>query len=73
LNTQKSTNYEIKSKLNSGSACLSFRTPLRKLKIEVYESVTLNVIFHGCVKLGLRYKRRTWIEVYEKEVLRGTF
>jgi hypothetical protein len=71
---------EIRSRLNSGNACyhavhslLSSRLLSRNVKIKIYKTTLLPVVFYGYEtwSLTLREEHRLW--VFEKRVLRIIF
>jgi hypothetical protein len=77
LTDQKCMHKEIKSRLNSGNASyhlvqslLSSHLLYRNVKIKVYKTLILPVVFHGCVKLISHTKEEHRLRVFEKRVLR---
>ena len=81
LKNQNSTQEEIKSRMKSGNACyhsvqnlLSSSLLTKNLKIKIYRTIILSVVFYGCKtwSLTLREKRRLrvtgeWRKLHNKE------
>jgi hypothetical protein len=77
LTNQNDIHDEIKSRLNSGNACyysvqnlLSFRLISKNLKIKIYRTVILPVVFYGCETWSLTLREEHKLRVFENSVLR---
>jgi hypothetical protein len=78
LTNQNDIRDEIKSRLNSGSACYlsfspkSFVFPfhMKKLKIKIYKTVILPVVLEGCETWSLTLGEEHRLRVFEDRVLR---
>jgi sorting nexin-29 len=71
---------EIKSRLNSGSACchsvqslLSSRLLSRNVKVKIYKTIMLPVVLYGCETWSLTLREEHGLRVFENRVLRGIF
>jgi hypothetical protein len=66
---------EIKSKLNSGSACYySFQCLLsRNLKVKIYKTIILPVVLYGCETSSLTLREEDRLRVFENRVRRRIF
>jgi hypothetical protein len=71
---------EIKSRLNSGNACyrsvqslLSSRLLSRNLKVKIYKTIILPVVWYGCETWPLTLRQERRLRVFENRVLRGIF
>jgi hypothetical protein len=80
LTNQNDIHDEIKSRLNSGNACyhsiqnfLSSRLISKNLKIKIYKTVILSVVFYGCETLSLTLGEEHRLRVFENSVLRKIF
>jgi hypothetical protein len=80
LTNQNDIHDEIKSRLNSGSACyysvqnlLSSRLISRNLKIKIYKTVILPVVLYGCETWSLTLREEHRLRVFENRVLRKLF
>jgi hypothetical protein len=76
LTHQNSIAEEIKSRLKSGNACylsvqnlLSYRLLSKNLKIKIYSTIILPIVFYG--SLTLREERK--LRLFENMVLRRIF
>jgi hypothetical protein len=80
LTDQNHMHEEIKSRLNSGNACcrsvhslLSSRLLSRKLKVKIYKTIILPVVFYGCETWSVTLREEHRLRVFENRVLRGIF
>jgi hypothetical protein len=71
---------EIKSRLNSGTACyysvknlLSSRLISKNLKIKIYKTVILLVVLYGCETWSLILREKHRLRVFENRVLGRIF
>jgi hypothetical protein len=71
---------EIRSRLNSGTACyhavqnlLSSRLLSRNVKIEIYKAIILPVVLYGCETWSLTLREEHTLRVFENRVLMRTF
>jgi hypothetical protein len=71
---------EIKSRLNSGSACyhsvqslLSSRLLSRNVKVKIYKTIILPVVLYGCETWSLTLREEHRLMVFETRVLRRIF
>jgi hypothetical protein len=71
---------EIKSRLNSGNACdlsvqslLSSRLLSRNVKVKIYKTIILPVVFYGCETWSLTLREEYRLRVFENRVLRRIF
>jgi hypothetical protein len=71
---------EMKSRLNSGSACyysvqnlLSSRLISKNLKIKMYKTKILPVVLYGCECLSLTLREVDRLRFFEKRMLRRIF
>jgi hypothetical protein len=71
---------EIKSRLNSGNACyrsvqslLSSRLLSRNVKVQIYKTIILPVILHGCETWSVILREEHRLGVFENRVLRRIF
>jgi hypothetical protein len=77
LKNQNDIRDEIKSRLNSGSACfysvqtlLSSRLISKNLKIKIYKTVILPVMLYGCETWSLTLGEEHRLRVFENRVLK---
>jgi hypothetical protein len=80
LTDQYHMHEEIKSRLNSGNACchsvqslLSSCLLSRKLKVKIYKTIILPVVWYGCETWSLTLREEHRLRVFENRVLRGMF
>jgi hypothetical protein len=82
LTDQNHMHEEIKSRLNSGNACyhsvqslLPSRLLCRKLKVKIYKTIILPVVFvlYGCETWSLTLREEHRLRVFESRVLRRIF
>jgi hypothetical protein len=82
LTDQNHRHEEIKSRLNSGNACyhsvqslLSSRLFSKNLKVKIYKTIILPVIFvlYGCETWSLTLREEHRLRVFENRVLRRIF
>jgi hypothetical protein len=71
---------EIKSRLNSGSACyhsvqslLSSHLLSRNVKVKIYKTIILPVVLYGCETWSLTLREEYRLRVFENRVLRRIF
>jgi hypothetical protein len=71
---------EINSKLNLGNACyhsvqslLSSCLLCRDLKVKIYKTIILPVVFYGCETWSLTLREEHRLRVFENRVLRRIF
>jgi hypothetical protein len=71
---------EIKSRLNSGNACyhsvqsiLSSRLFSKNVKVKIYKTTILPVIWYGCETWSLTLREEHRLTVFENSVLRRIF
>jgi len=70
---------ELKSRLRSGNACyhsvqnLSSRLLSKNLKINIYRTIILPVVFYGCEIWSLTLREERKLRVFENRVLRKIF
>ena len=71
---------EIKSRLRSGNACyhsvqnlLSSRLLFKNLKIKIYRTIILPVVWYGCETWSLTLREERKLRVFENMVLRRIF
>ena len=77
---QNSIQEEIKSRLNSGTACYHMmQNPLscsvlnKNIKIKVYRTIILPVVLYGCETWSLTLREECRLKVFENRVLRRIF
>ena len=80
LTNQNSILEEIKSRLRSGNACyysvrnlLSSRLLSKNLKINIYRTIILPVVLHGCETWSLTLREERKLRVSENMVLSRIF
>jgi hypothetical protein len=80
LTDQNHMHEEIKSRLNSGNGCyhsvhslLSSRLLSRNLKVKIYKTIILPVVFYGCETWSLTSREEHRLKVFENRVLRRIF
>jgi len=80
LTSQNSVQEEIKSRLKSGNVCyhsvqnILFSSLLSKnLKVKIYRTMILPVVFYGCETWLLTLREECRLRVSENRVLRGIF
>jgi len=80
LTNQNYTPEEIKSRSRSGNACchsmqnlLSYRLLSKNLKIKIYRTIILPVVFNGCETWSLTLREERKLRVFENMVLRSIF
>ena len=80
LTNQNSIAEEFKSRLKSGNACyhsvqklLSSRVLSRNLKIKIYRTIILPVVFYGCEAWSPTLREERKLTVFENMVLRRIF
>ena len=80
LTNQNSIAEEIKSRLRSGNACyhsvqnlLSSRLLSKHLKIKIYRTITLPVVWYGCETWSLTLREGRKLRVFENMVFRRIF
>jgi hypothetical protein len=80
LTDQNSIQEEIKSRLKLGNTCyysvqniLSSRLLSRNLKIKIYRTITLPIVFYGCETWSLTLREERRLRVFENRVLRRVF
>jgi hypothetical protein len=80
LTNQNSIQEEIKSRLKSGNACyhsvqnlLSSSLLSKNLKIKIYRTIVLPVVFFGCETWSLTLREERKLKVFENRVLRRIF
>jgi len=80
LTNQNCIHEEIKSRLNSGSACYhSVQSPLlshilsKNLKIKTYKTVILPVVLYGCETSLFALREEHRLRVFENRMLRRIF
>jgi hypothetical protein len=80
LTNQNSISEEIESRLRSGNACyhsvqylLSSRLLSKNLKIKMYRTIILRVVFYGCETWSLTLREKRKLRVFENRVLRRIF
>ena len=80
LTNQNSIQEEIKSGLKSGNACyysvqnlLSSSLLSKNLKIKIYRTISLSVIFYRCETWSLTWRKERRLRVLENRVLRRIF
>jgi hypothetical protein len=80
LADQNCMHEEIKSRLNSGNACyhsiqslLPSRLLSRKLKVKIYKTVILPLVWYCCETWSLTLREEHRLRVFENRVLRGIF
>jgi hypothetical protein len=71
---------EIKSRPNSGNACyspvqslLSSRMLSGNVKVKIYRTIILPVVFHGCETCSLTLREEHRLKMFENRVLRRIF
>jgi hypothetical protein len=71
---------EIKTRLQSGNACChSVKSILpssllsKNLEIEIYRTIILPVVLHGCETWSLTLREESRLRMFENRVLRGIF
>jgi hypothetical protein len=71
---------EIRSRLNSGTACyhavqnlLSSHLLSRSVKIRIYKTIILPVVLYGCETLSLTLREEHRLRVFENRVLKRIF
>jgi hypothetical protein len=80
ITDQNSIQEEIKSRLKSGNACyhsvqnlLSSRLLSKNLKIKIYRTIILPVVFYGRETWSLTLREERRLRVFESRVLRRVF
>jgi hypothetical protein len=80
LTNQNYIQEEIKSRLQSGNVCyhsvqdlLSPSLRSKNLKIKIYGSIILSVVFYGCETWSLTLREERRLRVIENRVLRRIF
>jgi len=80
LTNENSLSEEIKSRLRSGNACyhsvqnlLSSRLLSKNLKIKIYRTIVLPVVFYGCEAWSLKLREERKLRMFENMVLRRLF
>jgi len=80
LTNKNSVQEEIKSSLKSGNAyCHSVQNLLsssllsKNLKINIYRTIIVSVVLHGCESLSLTLREKCRLKVFENRVLRRIF
>ena len=80
LTNQVSIHEEIKSRLKPGNACyhsvqniLCSSLLSKNVKIKIYRTVILRVVFYGCETWSLTLREERWLRVFENRVLRRIF
>jgi len=80
LTNQNFIQEEIKSRLNSGNACyhsmqnlLSSSLLSNNIKIKIYRTIILPVVFYGCETWSLTLGEERSLRVFENRVLRRIF
>jgi hypothetical protein len=80
VTNQNSIQEEIKNRMKSGNACyhsvqnrLCFRLLYKKLKIKIYRTIILPVVFYGCKTWSLTLREERKLRVFDKSVLRRIF
>jgi len=80
LKNQNSIPEEIKSRLRTGSACyhsvqnlLSSRLLSKNLKIRIYRTIILPIVFYWCETWSLTLREEGKLRVFENKVLRRIF
>jgi hypothetical protein len=80
LTDQNCMHGEIKSRLISGNASchsvqslLSSRLLSSDVKVKIYKSIILPVVFYGCETWSLTLREQHRLRVFESRVLRGIF
>jgi hypothetical protein len=80
ITDQNCMHEEIKNKLNSGNACchsvqsiLSSRLLSRNLKVKIFKTIILPVVFCGCETWSLTLRKEHSLRVFENRVLRRIF
>jgi len=71
---------EIKSRLKSGIACyhlvqnlLSSSLLSKSIKIKIYRTIILPVVWYGCENWSLTLREERWLRVFGNRMLRRTF
>ena len=71
---------EIKSRLKSGIACyhlvqnlLSSSLLSKSIKIKIYKTIILPVVWYGCENWSLTLREERWLRVFGNRMLRRTF
>jgi len=80
ITDQNSIQEEIKNRLKSGNACyhsvqnlLSSRLLSKNLKIKIYRTTILPVVFYGCETWSLTLREERRLRVFENRMLRRVF
>jgi hypothetical protein len=80
LTDQNCIHEEIKSRPNSGNDCyhsvqslLSYRLLSRNLKVKIYRTIILPVVFYGCETWSVSIGEECGLRVSENRVLRSIF
>ena len=80
LTNQNSIQEEIKNRLKSGNACyysvqdlLSSSLLSKNLKIKIYRTILLPVVFYGCETWSLTLREERRLRVFENRVLKRIF
>jgi len=80
ITDQNSIQEEIKSRLKLGTACyhsvqnlLSSRLLSKNLKIKIYRTIILPVVFYGCETRSLTLREERRLRLFENRVLRKVF
>jgi len=80
LTNQNFIKEEIKSRLRPGNACyhsvlnlLSSRLLSKNVKIKIYRTIILPVVFYGCETWSLTLRKERRLRVFENKVLRRIF
>jgi hypothetical protein len=80
LTDQNCTHEEIRSRLNSGNACvhavqnlLSFHPLSRNVKIKIYKTIILPMVLYGCETWSLMLREVHKLRLFENRVIRRIF
>ena len=80
LTNQNSIQEEIKTRLKSGNACyhsvqnlLSFSLLSKNLKIKIYRTIILPIVWYGCETWSRTLREERRLRVFESRVLRRIF
>jgi hypothetical protein len=80
LTDQSCRHGQINSRLNSGNACyhsvqslLSFCLLSRNVKVKIYKTITLPVVFYGCEMWSVTLREEHRLRVFENRVPRRIF
>jgi hypothetical protein len=79
LTDQNCIHEELRSRLNLGNACyhlvqslLSSHLLSRNVKVKIYKTIILPVVFYGCETWSLTLREEHRLRVFENRVLRRT-